>query len=290
MFPADVHLMKEAPMKRLKPILAVLLSLVMIFGMTATAMAAEASNEELINAVQAQVEAKATVTFTNAAELARLVQVGYSYRQPNGPISITKGTLTTKSWLFTTKKDVYVVCLSGTDLAFNQSTGVWTDLLVGFEQNNCYIRNVRSAIQTAVPKGSNLVIAGHSLGGMVAQQAAADYTIKKNYNVLNTVTYGSPLISGLTREGTVRRLGDTRDIVPYLSVSTFLNVVWQAAGLNREDGGYNALQVVTAHTDSYQRAAVWGAYDVTGTKNGNAKLTLDFATTRFFRSPVVITY
>ena len=47
-------------MKRLKPILAVLLSLVMIYGMTATAMAAEASNEELINAVQAQVEAQVT--------------------------------------------------------------------------------------------------------------------------------------------------------------------------------------------------------------------------------------
>ena len=273
-----------------KRIAAAVLVLVMIFSMTAAANAAEASNEELINAVQAQVNAGETVTFTNSAELARLVQLGYSYRQPDGPISITKGVLTTKSWFRTTKKDVYVICLSGTDLAFNQSTGVWTDLLAGFEQNNCYIRNVKKAILNTVPKGANLVIAGHSLGGMVAQQAAADSTIKKNYNVLNTVTYGSPLISGLSREGTVKRLGDTRDVVPYLSVSTFLNVVWQAAGLNREDGGYSALQVVTAHCESYQRAAVWGAYDVTGTKNGHASLTLDFSTTAFFASPVIITY
>ena len=277
-------------MKKTRRILAVVLCLAMVLGLSVAAGAAEPDNETLINAVQAQLNAKQTVTFTNAAELSRLVQIGYSYRQPNGPISITKGTLTTKSWFTTTRKTVYVVCLSGTDLAFNQSTGVWTDLLVGFEQDNCYIRNVRNAILDAVPKGSNLIIAGHSLGGMVAQQAASDSTIKAKYNVLNTVTFGSPLINGLSREGTVKRLGDTRDIVPYLSVSTFLNVVWQAAGLNREDGGYSATQIVTAHCESYQRAAVWGAYDVTGTKNGNAKLTLDFSTTKFYASPVIITY
>ena len=277
-------------MKKTRRILAVVLCLAMVLGLSVAAGAAEPDNETLINAVQAQLNAKQTVTFTNAAELSRLVQIGYSYRQPNGPISITKGTLTTKSWFTTTRKTVYVICLSGTDLAFNQSTGVWTDLLVGFEQDNCYIRNVRNAILDAVPKGSNLIIAGHSLGGMVAQQAASDSTIKAKYNVLNTVTFGSPLINGLSREGTVKRLGDTRDIVPYLSVSTFLNVVWQAAGLNREDGGYSATQIVTAHCESYQRAAVWGAYDVTGTKNGNAKLTLDFSTTKFYASPVIITY
>ena len=276
-------------MKKYRKILAVVLSLVVLLGMAVTASAAEADNETLINAVQAQLNAKQTVTFTNAAELARLVQIGYSYRQPNGPISITKGTLTTKSWFSTTNKTVYVVCLSGTDLAFNQTTGVATDLLVGFEQNNLYLRNVRNAILDAVPKGSNLLIAGHSLGGMVAQQVAADSTIKAKYNVLNTVTYGSPLISGLSREGTVKRLGDTRDVVPYLSVSTLTALIWQAAGLNREDGGYGAAQVITAHCESYQRAAVWGAYDVTGTKNGNAKLTLNFATTKFYASPVIIT-
>ena len=277
-------------MKKTRRIAAVALSLIMIFGLSVTASAAEPDNETLINAVQAQLNAKQTVTFTNAAEVSRLVQIGYSYRQPNGPISITKGTLTTKSWFSTTNKTVYVVCLSGTDLAFNQTTGIATDLLVGFEQNNLYLRNTRNAILNAVPKGANLVIAGHSLGGMVAQQAAADSTIKSRYNVLNTVTFGSPLISGLTREGTVKRLGDTRDVVPALSVSTFLAPVWQIAGLNRENGGYNAMQVITAHTQSYQRAAVWGSYDVTGTKGGNAKLTLDFATTQFFASPVIVTY
>ena len=267
-----------------------MLALVMLLALPMTVRAAEASNDELINAVHAKVNAGETVTFTSAPEISRLIQIGYSYRQPDGPISITKGVMK-KTGLFTTSKTpVYLICLSGTEFVFNQSTGVWTDLLSGFEQNNCYIRNVRSAILKTVPKGSNLILAGHSLGGMVAQQAAADTKIKKNYNVLNTVTFGSPLIKGLSREGTVKRLGDTKDVVPYLSVSTFLNVVWQATGLNREDGGYKTSEFVTAHTDSYQRAAVWGEYDITGTKKGTAALTLDFSTIQFFESPVIITY
>ena len=137
-------------MEKTRRIAAVVLSLVMILGLAVTASAAEPDNETLINAVQAQLNAKQTVTFTNAAELSRLVQIGYSYRQPNGPISITKGTLTTKSWFVTTNKTVYVVCLSGTDMAFNQTTGIATDLLVGFEQNNLYLRNVRNAILNAL--------------------------------------------------------------------------------------------------------------------------------------------
>ena len=106
-----------------------------------------------------------------------------------------------------------------------QSAGWWTDLLVGFEQDNRYIQNVRAAILNNVPAGSNLLVTGHSLGGMVAQQVAADSQIKSNYNVLNTVTFGSPLIDGFQREGTVKRLGDTSDPVPYLSLTTFTNVI-----------------------------------------------------------------
>lgn len=122
---------------------------------------------------------------------------------------------------------------------------------------------------------------------MVAQQVAADSTIKKNYNVLNTVTFGSPLINGFQREGTVKRLGDTSDPVPYLSLTTFTNIVWQSAGLNKESGNYGT-NLLGAHCESYNRADVWGAYDVTGTKNGGATLTLNMATTHFYYSPVTV--
>ena len=224
--------------------------------------------------------ASPTTTYTNAAQIAQLVDAGYN-QGTKGPITITKGTLKTTF----SSKTVYLVTHSGTELEFNQSTEALTDLFSGFNLKSAYYRNVVNVISANVPKGSNLILAGHSLGGMIAQQVAADSTIKKNYNILNTVTFGSPLLSNGSREGTVRRLGDVSDIVPLLSVQTVLSPIRALAGLNREDGGYS-LKPVSAHTESYCREDVWGRYDVTGTKYGNAKLILDLSTRAFYQSPI----
>ena len=221
-----------------------------------------------------------SATYTNAAEIAQLVDDGYN-QGTKGPITITKGTLRTTF----SSKTVYLITLSGTEWVFNQSTEALTDLFSGFNLQNSYYYNVVNIISANVPKGSNLILAGHSLGGMIAQQVAADTTIKRNYNILNTVTFGSPLLSNGSREGTVRRLGDVSDIVTLLSVQTILSPLRALAGLNREDGGYY-LQPITAHTECYTRTDVWGKYDVTGTKYVSAKLILDLSTRTFFKSPI----
>lgn len=248
------------------------------------------ANTALVAATAAEMLSGGTYTYTDASQISRLVQLGYACNQEKhqGPFFITKGVLNYNNW-FHTKKDVYVVALSGTDTTMeNQTTGVWTDLLVGFEFDNRYIQNVKQAILETVPAGSNILVTGHSLGGMVAQQVASDSDLKKKYNILNTVTFGSPVINGFEREGTVKRLGDKSDVVPFLSLTTFTNVVWQSAGLNREDGGYG-LNLMGAHCESYNRSDVWGGYDVTGTKGGSKTLTIDYSTTTFFYSPVTVT-
>ena len=227
------------------------------------------------------VSATNTVTYTNATEIYTYVRDGYN-QGSQGPISITKGTL--KSGF--SSKTVYLVTLSGTELVLNQSTGVLTDLLSGFNLNNVYYANTVNVIKANVPKNANLIIAGHSLGGMIAQQVAADSGIKSRYNVLNTVCFGSPLLAAGSREGTVRRLGDVSDPVPYLSGSLFNNTIWAIMGLNREDGGYG-IRGITAHNQSYFRTDLWGRYDVTGTKYGSAKLILDLDTRVFYQSPVI---
>ena len=220
-------------------------------------------------------------TYTNAPEIYQLVRDGYN-QGTKGPITITKGTLK-QGW---SSKTVYLVTLSGTEIALNQSTGVLTDLLSGFNLQSAYYYNVVNTIKNNVPKNANLVLAGHSLGGMIAQQVAADSSIKANYNVLNTVCFGSPLLAAGFREGTVRRLGDVSDVVPYLSGNLFVTPIRAILGLNREDGGYHLLPI-HAHNLSYGRVDVWGSYDVTGTKYGGAKLTLDLSTRVFYQSPVI---
>ncbi len=252
----------KKPIRILSSLLAVLLLVSMLIG----GSVASATN---------------TVTYTNATEIYTYVRDGYN-QGSQGPISITKGTL--KSGF--SSKTVYLVTLSGTELVLNQSTGVLTDLLSGFNLNNDYYANTVNIIKANVPKNANLIIAGHSLGGMIAQQVAADSGIKSRYNVLNTVCFGSPLLAAGSREGTVRRLGDVSDPVPYLSGSLFNNTIWAIMGLNREDGGYG-IRGITAHNQSYFRTDLWGRYDVTGTKYGSAKLILDLDTRVFYQSPVI---
>lgn len=233
-----------------------------------------------------------TVTIENAAQMATLAKVGYADYQTAGPISITEGRMTYNTYWGSEDKEVYVVALSGTEtIVENQTTTLKEDLLSGFELSNEYAVNVKNAIIDRIPAGSNIILAGHSLGGMVAQQVAADKYIKDNYEVLNTVTFGSPLIKGFTREGMVKRLGDTSDKNPFYSISTFLNIAWQYAGVNHEDGGYNG-DSPAAHCDSYLREDVWGSYDCAGEKRGSIAgietgsrmLTLNFATTSFYTS------
>lgn len=244
-----------------KRISGVLAALLMAVTMAFTGLSAEAANNR---------------TCTIAPDIFEICGYGYN-GGTKGPITITEGYYVNGS----TKCNVYLVALSGTEQVENQSTGYMTDLKAGFNLDNPYQQNVVKAITENVPANSNLILAGHSLGGMIAQQVAANSTIKDGYNVLKTVTFGSPLISAGSREGDVKRLGDTSDVVPYLSAS---GLVWQAFGLNRENGGYGT-DAVAAHCESYARSDVWGKYDITGTKNGSATLTLNMDTLTYYQSP-----
>ena len=226
----------------------------------------------------ATTQAASTVTYTNAAQICNYLYKGYN-NGVYGPITVTKGTYVSGS----TSKTVYLVTMSGTEMVSGQSTGYLTDLLSGFNLNNAYYKNIVNVITGNIPTGSNLILAGHSLGGMVAQQVAGDSTVKSKYNVMNTVTFGSPLLAAGTREGTVKRLGDTSDVIPYASGSTINNTIWAICGLQRENGGYG-MDALSAHTQSYLRSDVWGAYDAVGIKNGGTKLILQTSTLTYYHA------
>lgn len=119
-----------------------------------------------------------SVTISNSAQMVTHVFKGYNHGQP-GPISITPVTLYVNGY---NKVNAYLVGLSGTEFVWNQSTGIFTDLKSGFEQNSPYLTDVVNVINQNVPKNSNLIISGHSLGGMIAEQTAGNSNVKNNYN------------------------------------------------------------------------------------------------------------
>ena len=265
-------------MKKLVKVLSALLMAGAISGALAGCSNILIDDEETTES-SARSVSSSTVTYTTSPELYNLVCEGYN-EGVKGPIIITKGTLKSGS----STKSIYLITLSGTETITNQSTGYLTDLQSGFCLNNAYLENVVNIISANIPKNSNLVFAGHSLGGMICQQVIADSTIKANYNILNTVCFGSPLLAAGSREGEVKRLGDTSDVVPYLSGSLFNNTAWAILGLNRENGGYGT-DLLSAHTKSYARTDVWGKYDALGKKYGSAKIILNLSTKTFYKSP-----
>lgn len=293
-------------MKRLKRMVCVLLMGVMVTGSTMTVFANEDVEEAMpTNGVE---------TYTDASQMAIFTFKGYNNGtiptptttlglleytlktfvmgdDYNGPIGITTATLQQDG----VEKEVYIVALSGTELIWSdytglQSTGAATDLLCGFNLDNPYIKAVRKAVTNNIPQGSDVIFYGHSLGGMIAQEAIADKSIKNNYNILNTVTYGSPLIKLLSnREGVIRRLCDTSDIVPVMSVYSLTPLaVFQYWGSERysQDGGYDS-DWLAAHNESYLRADVWGEYDVLGIKGGSATLTFDMYSADYYEAPAI---
>ena len=119
------------------------------------------------------------------------------------------------------------------------------------------------------------MLAGHSLGGMIAQQLMCAEEITSRYEVLNTLTFGSPYVVVDTdkREGRLVRLEEQYDIIPKFSVA-FLLAPDDYKGAIKRAGPYSG-DTDAAHNRSYRNMDVWGGFDALGTENGAAKLVLD---------------
>lgn len=197
-----------------------------------------------------------------------------------GPINITEGKIVQGK----KTKDIYLVSLHGTEVTqVGQAVDIANDLLSGFGLNNTYLIDLKNVMTENIPAGANIIFTGHSLGGMVAQQAAADEDLKERYNILYTVTFGSPLIEEGC-EGQVNRLTDTADVVPYLSYYTLKDLSKQVDTRNEETmDGFS----MNTHVDSYKNVDTWGDYDAVGVKGGNTYLLMDDSTTTAYTAPLL---
>ena len=279
-------------MKKLRKVMAVLLTTLLFMTMTSVAHLGYAVDQSTVdklfsvfddgsNPMYSNPPTGKSLTLKNFAKLAQYAGLGYNHGM-KGPIIITEGTLKVDG----KSCDIYLVTLTGLEVPTltPQTTDIITTGQAGLELSNDFEKNVRNVLKKAVPKGANVVLAGHSLGGMVAQQVAADKAMQKRYNILNIVAYGSPVMFNGQIEGTLKRMGDVNDPVPYLSANTFTNWEVQNGTLQKEDSGLGIDITFAAHRNSYFSEKTWGKYDVLGFKGGNATIKLKLKTQKFYAS------
>ena len=197
-----------------------------------------------------------------------------------GCFSITKGVLKQDG----KQCEVYLMAAHGLETnAFGQNVDMESVLKAGRQQTSPYLKQYMAVIKQNVPKGANLILTGHSLGGMVSQQAAANKTMQKNYNILHVVTWGSPLIAKGQIEGQLHRMCAAGDVVPLMSEYTFTDTDAQLNDRNREEA--DVIPVIQSHVEGYNDKNAWKDYDAIGVKGGNAVLKMDDSTTLRFDAP-----
>ena len=196
----------------------------------------------------------------------------YSLVRTCSPFKIRKGILSDKSGA---EKEVYVIVLRGTTFSFDK-----TDPLSTFScfrsavaKDNLYFDLLKENILKYIPEKSNLVFIGHSLGGMVSQQLAADKDIKPKYNILKVLTIGSPYIIGRGSKCPLTRIIETADTIPALCSAALLANSFIGNPHHEINGFF--MHPVKAHTEAYECGDKWKPYDCFGEKDGGRSIVID---------------
>ncbi len=228
---------------------------------------------------------------TGATEISNINELSFlctlsAVRGNVGPIGIVSATFESDG----VSDDVYLITLGGTEFKDGQATDVQTDILAGLGKTNDYLKAIVNTVTAQIPKNSKLFITGLSLGGMVAQQVASEPEICNNYEIMNVMCIGSPLIineKSNLREGKIYRFEDAFDFVPKASIYTFNLTVMSKYAHERISEKSDYMQPVYAHTFSYVESPVWKKYDVAGIKNGNSKLRFNADNITYYDAPII---
>jgi len=181
------------------------------------------------------------------------------------PVKILKGTL----YVNGNPEDVYAVITEGMDFTsvdLSEPRSMANAVKISLSnENNAYVNAVCEAVLEYVPKGSNLIFWGRSMGGMVLQQVIAQPCIKDSYNVLYSLAVAAPFIfTKGEKEGQLRRVVDRTDIVPFLSIAGLANPY--VGDVSMENSG----MVLLVHFYGYKLGRCWKSYDCLGKKGGDA--------------------
>ena len=255
-------------MKKFLSVILALCLMLLPMAVFAAAADADAADADAPEVAGEEPSVQETLVLASVADVAAFII-------PNGSceIQIAPAVLTTADGA----QDVYFVALRGAGAAIHKANNVMACFLSAFNLSSKYYQMVRDAVFEYVPEGSKVVLAGHSLGGMVGQQLSCAEEFTSKYELLNTLNVGSPavLTKNENREGTLVRCVDKQDVIPKLSPCALMNIQHYNDCI-RIDGGYLG-DPDGAHNKSYQRDDLWGEYDALGVKGGVAVITLQSA-------------
>ena len=187
----------------------------------------------------------------------------------DGEITVTPVCLTEKG----KTRIVYYVCVMGMGYNFKKTNNPLATVPAAFNSKTKYYKLVRNTMFKYIPYNSEVILFGHSLGGMVCQQLACDDSVKDSFRITKTMTIGSPyiMVNKDKREGGLVRFADKSDTVPKLSPA-FIFDRKDFKDAYFRDGGYNG-NPDTSHNLSYRESDVWNCFDALGVENGDASFT-----------------
>lgn len=131
-------------------------------------------------------------------------------RKGDGPITVTPSLLN--------GEEVTLVTLGGTEDVEGQATSMEESQQAAFGKPNDYLTAVSKLFtDNIIPQSKPVIVAGISLGGMIAQQLLGQQEILDRYTLRAVITFGSPITLPLDRKQVkVVRFADVHDQVPKL--------------------------------------------------------------------------
>ena len=230
-------------------------------------------------------------TVTSVHQLAILTSI-CATRDDDGPISVTSATLN--------GEQITLMTLGGTEDRAGQATTMEENQLASFGKDNDYLKAVRRLFADGtIPADHPVLIAGVSLGGMIAQQVLGEKDVLDRFRIAAVVTFGSPITLPLDRKGVrVVRFADVNDRVPSLGeiiirsgmVTKDLTKEELLAKLDELDASEKIsatskyTEMIETHALSYIEDPCWDIYDFMGDKAGTNKLILK-ERMRFYEAP-----